>query len=97
MASKKQRWPKGTYMRLISPETLRALMDQKGYSYERLGRYAGCSPSFISHLIKARKNSCSSQLAENLAEALDVPLSVLFAPGDSTDGRSVPKFRGRAA
>ncbi len=84
-------------MRLNSAETLRALMTQKGYSYERLARYSGCSVSFVSHLVKERKTSCSSQLAENIAEALDVPLSLLFAPGDSTDGRSVPKFKGRAA
>ncbi|MGZ3337092.1 MAG: helix-turn-helix domain-containing protein [Isosphaeraceae bacterium] len=95
MSSK--RWPKGTWMQLTSADTLKALMDQKKYSHERLGRYAGCSRGFISHLTSGRKNSCSAVLAERIVEALDVPLQVLFTPGDSTDGRSFPKHKGRAA
>lgn len=72
-------------MRLTSPDTLKALMDQRGFSYERLARYAGCSKSFISHLVKGRKNSCSPVLAENIAEALEVPLSILFVEFASTN------------
>lgn len=97
MTRTRKRWPKGTWMKLISAETLRALMQQRNYSYERLGRYAGCSPGFISHLTSSRKKSCSALLAERIAEALDVPLELLFVPGDSTDGRSFPKHKGRAA
>lgn len=82
-------------MQLNSTETLKALMSQRNYSHERLARYAGCSRGFISHLTAGRKPSCSADLAERIAEALDVPLAVLFVPGDSTDGRSFPKFGAR--
>lgn len=97
MPKTKTRWPKGTWMRLNSADTLKALMAQRNYSQERLARYAGCSKGFISHLTGERKKSCSADLAERIAEALDVPLAVLFVPGDSTDGRSFPKYKGRPA
>jgi transcriptional regulator with XRE-family HTH domain len=84
-------------MKLHSAATLKALMEQKNYSHERLARYAGCSRGFISHLTAERKNSCSADLAVKIAEALDVPLPLLFKPSDSTDGRSFPKHKGRKA
>lgn len=81
-------------MKLTSPDTLRALMDQRGFSYERLARYAGCSKSFISHLAAGRKTSCTPMLAENIAEALEVPLSILFVDSVSaTCGRNVGTSR----
>jgi len=43
----KHRWPKGTWMRLKSADTLRALMEQDGFSHGRLARYAGCSKGFM--------------------------------------------------
>lgn len=76
----KKRWPKGTWMRLTSPDTLRALMAQRGFSMDRLARYAGCSKGMVSHLTSGRKRSCTPQLATNIAEALDVPLELLFVP-----------------
>lgn len=75
-----KRWPKGTWMKLTSAAILKALIDQRGYSHQRLGRYAGCSRGFISHLTSGRKNSCTADLARRIAEALDVPLEVLFVP-----------------
>lgn len=81
-------------MRLNSADTLIALMKQRGYSHARLGRYAGCSSGFISHLTKGRKSSCSAELAERIAEALDVPSELLFTRGHSLDGRSSPKHKG---
>ena len=77
MASRK-RWPKGTWMQLTSRDTLKALIEQRGFSYERLARYAGCSKSFISHLVKGRKSTCTPELAARIAEALSVPLPILF-------------------
>lgn len=79
----RRRWPKGTWMRLTSPDTLRALMAQRGLSYETLARYAGCSKSFVSHLTSGRKNTCTPQLAERIAEALQVPLAIIFVPSAS--------------
>jgi transcriptional regulator with XRE-family HTH domain len=84
-----KRWPKGTWMRLQSSDTLRALMAQKSFSLERLARYAGCSKSFISHLTSGRKATCSPELAERIAEALEVPLAVLFLPSASSNTRPV--------
>lgn len=95
--ARNNRWPKGTWMKLHSATTLKALMEQRSYSHERLARYAGCSRGFISHLTAGRKGSCSALLAVRIAEALDVPLELLFAPGDSTDGRSFPKHKGMTA
>lgn len=82
-----KRWPKGTWMRLQSPDTLRALMAQRNFSMERLARYSGCSKSFVSHLTSGRKGTCSPELAERLAEALEVPLEILFVPTVSTPRR----------
>ena len=93
----RKHWPKGTWMQLNSADTLKALMEQRRYSHERLARYAGCSRGFISHLTSGRKRSCSALLAERIVEALDVPLALLFVPGTSTDGRSFPKHKGRNA
>lgn len=72
-------------MKLQSSDTLRALMRQRGFSYERLARYAGCSKSFVSHLTTGRKKTCTPQLAVRIAEALDVPLSILFVDSASAD------------
>jgi transcriptional regulator with XRE-family HTH domain len=65
-------------MRLRSPATLRALMEQYNFSLGRLARYADCSKGFISHLLSGRRSSCTPELAARIAEALNVPLEVLF-------------------
>ena len=74
----KHRWPKGAYMKLKSADTLRALMEQDDFSLGRLARYAGCSKGFISHLLAGRRSSCSTDLGKAIAEALHVPVEVLF-------------------
>jgi transcriptional regulator with XRE-family HTH domain len=76
--NRRKRFPKGTWMRLTSADTLKALMGQRDFSEARLARYAGCSPSFISHLKTGRKRTCTPRLAEAIAEALDVPTELLF-------------------
>ncbi|UVF60552.1 helix-turn-helix DNA binding domain protein [Gordonia phage PCoral7] len=87
-------------MRLTSAETLKALMRQRNFSMERLGRYSGCSKSFISHLCAGRKSTCTPQLATRIAEALEVPLELLFVFNESADcGQNVrtsPKERATA-
>lgn len=70
-------------MRLQSPDTLRALMAQRSYSLERLARDAGCSKSFISHLTSGRKATCTPELAERIAEALEAPVTLLFMSSPS--------------
>ena len=75
-------------MRLQSPDLLRSLMEdeRRNFSMSRLARYAGCSKSFISHLTSGRKKTCTPDLAERIAEALDVPVELLFVPSASADG-----------
>lgn len=65
-------------MKLRSAEVLRAFMRQKNFSMQRLATYSGCSKSFIGFLANGDKNSCTEALAKRIAEALDVPLDVLF-------------------
>lgn len=79
------RWPKGSWMRVQSGATLRALMDQKNFSTARLGRYTDCSKSFIHRLCSGEKRSCSPRLAARIAEALDVPIGLLFVLETSSD------------
>lgn len=75
-------------MKLTSRDTLRALMAQKDFSRRRLARYCGLPGSgMIDHLIDGRKTSCTPQLAERIAEALDVPLPVLFVASMPTGKR----------
>jgi transcriptional regulator with XRE-family HTH domain len=93
----RRRWPKGTWMRLTSPDTLRALMAQRGLSYETLARYAGCSKSFVSHLTSGRKNTCTPQLAERIAEALQVPLAIIFVPSASAVSGQIIRSRETVA
>jgi DNA-binding Xre family transcriptional regulator len=78
-----RRWPKGTYMQLVSAERLRSFVGpepDKKMSQRRLARYAGTNPSFINHLTSGRRKSCKPRTAELISEALEVPLDVLFVP-----------------
>lgn len=90
------RWPKGTWMKLQSEDTLKALMAQRQFSLQRLARYAGCSKSFISHLTSGRKTTCTPELAARIAEALEVPLEILFVPSPSAIDRHSVNHRGAA-
>ena len=65
-------------MQIQSGDTLRALMKQKGFSMARMGRYADVSQSFIHRLCTGEKRSCKPRTAERIAEALDVPVGLLF-------------------
>lgn len=78
------RYPKGTWMKLSSPEMLRATMKRRNFSMERLARYAGCSKSMIGHLCSGYKTSCTPELAVKISEALDVETELLFVPRVST-------------
>lgn len=90
-------WPKGSWMTLTSTKTLRALMDQKDFSRRRLARYCGLAGSgMIDHLLAGRRTSCSPKLAERIAEALDVPLAVLFVPSVPSGTGHLVKQKGAA-
>jgi hypothetical protein len=53
----------------------------------------------IDHLVDGRKSSCTPKLAERIAEALDVPLPVLFVASVPTVSRqnAVPRMADGAA
>jgi transcriptional regulator with XRE-family HTH domain len=76
----RKRWPRGTWMTLTSVDNLLELMERKDFNMARLARYAGCSRQFIWQVCKGKKKSMTPKIAENIAEALDVPLGVLFVP-----------------
>lgn len=77
-------------MKIWSGATLVELMKRRNnMQTQRLAHYAKCSPAMVSHLRSGRKDSCSDELAEAIAEALDVPISALFDPSTATgSGRS---------
>lgn len=85
-----------SYMELTSPQALRALMVQRNFSTERLARYAGCSKSFIVHLRVGRKKTCTPLLGARIAEALDVPETLLFARKSSCLNGSPAPFANAA-
>lgn len=99
----RKRYAKGSYMRLKSVDLLRAFVvtreDIDAYrsgkpieqkmSQRNLAEKAKVHPSFINHLTSGRKKSCEPQTAESIAEALGVPLAVLFLPEAPTDKRNI--------
>lgn len=64
---------------------------RRDFSMARLARYAGCSKSFISHLLAGRKSTCTPELACRIAEALEVPVTLLFVPNQSADSGRIIK------
>lgn len=70
-------------MRLVSPQRLRSFVGpeaDKKMSGRKLARYADVHPSFVDHLLSGRRRSCTPKVAQRFAEALEVPLDVLFVP-----------------
>ena len=98
MGTTTKRWPKGTWMRLQSAELLRAFVgpeEDKKISQRTLARYAGVHPSFINHLTSGRRRSCSPVVAQRIADAIEVPRSVLFVP-EVASGSSTTVKREKA-
>lgn len=90
----RKRWPKGTYMQIVSPDRLRAFVGpepDKRMSGRRLARAIGKHPSFIDHLLAGRSKSCLPVTAERIAEALGVPLDVIFVPETPSATQSATK------
>ena len=92
------RWPRGTWMKLTSSDTLRALMAQKDVSLSDLAASAQVSRGFISHLRAGRKNTCTPRVADAIARRLDLPIEILFVPSiSSTEGSKIKQQRRVAA
>ena len=99
----RRRWKRGTWMQLKSRELLRAFVGDprtdpsKKMSGRRLARYADVHPSFIDHLLTGRRRSCTPKTAELIAEALGVPVTVLFDPRTSSITQDGTKSREAVA
>lgn len=81
-----KRWPKGTWMKLASPDTLKALIRQRDLSYADVARAAGCHKSFIGALANGTKSTCKPVTGERIAKCLQVPVEILFVASVSPDG-----------
>lgn len=92
-----RRWPKGTWMKLTSKDTLRALIKQRDLSYADVGRAAGCHKTMVSALANGYRPSCTPKLAERISKCLGVPLEVLFVPQASAVGGSSDKVGRKVA
>lgn len=83
-------------MRLKNRDLLRAVVGdapEKTMSGRRLARYVDVHPSFIDHLMSGRRSSCKPLTAERIAEALGLPLAVLFDAETSTGNQANIKQR----
>lgn len=68
-------------VRLKSPATLRALMDQQGVTVRSLASAAGLSGhSMIQQLRDGSRPGCTVRVAEGIATALGTTTGTLFAP-----------------
>lgn len=88
-----RRWPKGTYMILRSPESLRTFVGpepEKRITGRRLAKAIHKHPSFIDHLLAGRSKTCLPETAQSISEVLGLPLVVLFDP-------KVPSAAGETA
>lgn len=92
------RYPRGTWMRLVSGEALRFWMDEKQVSLQDLALAADVSKGFVSHLTAGRKKTCKPATADAIARRLGVPLVILFVPSiSSTEGSPIKQQRRVAA
>lgn len=70
-------------MRITHRNMFRAAIDRSGLSYRGLAARAGCSSTFVSSLANGHKTGVTPELAERLAESLEVPVELLFEPSGS--------------
>lgn len=95
----KPKWAKGTYMRLKSPDDLKAFVithdDMQAHragkpvemkmTQRGLADRIGVHPSFINHLTSGRRKVCEPETAERICEVLGVPMKLLFIPTEPTN------------
>lgn len=67
-------------MRLRSPATLRALMEQECLTTRRLAAKVEVHHSTIDHLLAGRRDSTGEDLADAIAKALRAPIELLWEP-----------------
>lgn len=76
--------------KLRDPDLLRTIMLNPGrgreYSIRELAKTVECPHATIGHLLTGERESCSSDTAHRITEAVGVALLVLFAPPASPAG-----------
>lgn len=55
-------------------------IDFRKTSQRKLAKRAEVHPSFINHLVSGYRSECTTEVAERIAEALGVDVTVLFDP-----------------
>lgn len=55
-------------------------VDGRKISQRLLAEKAGVTSGFINHLTSGRRKSCTPEVAERIAEALEIPVRALFDP-----------------
>jgi transcriptional regulator with XRE-family HTH domain len=85
------------YMRITHPPTLKALIRQRGLTYAALGAQVGCTAPFLCHLAQGRRSGATPELAERIAEALDVDLDLIFVDSTTADSGSSDRDQQHAA
>lgn len=88
---------RGRWVRLTSRDTLRALIKQRGLSYQQIGDMAGCHRSMISQLVNGHRATCTEDLAKVIARILLVPTEVLFVANPSAISSRNDKRKATAA
>lgn len=84
-------------MRPKSGAALRELIRQD-HSIAAFAAITDCSRSMIHGLCTGEKASCGDDLARRIAEALGVPIGVIFVPSKSpTGGRNIKSMSGSVA
>lgn len=107
---RRQRWAKGTYMKLTSIERLKTFVvtqedveaarrgrpiDPRKIPQRELSRRIGAHESLISHLTSGRNRTCKPETAERIAEVLGVDVKVLFDPEEPTGSSEFGNQRAR--
>lgn len=95
MYPRRQRWTRGTYMRLKSKEMLRMFVitqedidlyrqgvpiNPRKIPQRELSRRIGCSESLVGHLTSGRNRTCKAETAVRIAEVLNIDVRLLFDP-----------------
>jgi DNA-binding Xre family transcriptional regulator len=81
----KRYWKEGTYMKLRSPDTFKALMASRNVTVRELADLAKCSPAMIGHLRTGWKTEHSPDLAERIAGALRCRVEDLYEVSNDKD------------
>lgn len=95
MYPRRQRWTRGTYMKLKDKDILRTFVitqddidlyrkgvpiNPRKIPQRELSRRIGCSESLIGHLTSGRNRTCKAETAVRIAEVLNIDVRVLFDP-----------------